>query len=270
MSFLDHLEELRWHLIRSTVAVLAVAVFAFVFLKSFIFDKILFAPANTDFITYRVLCLLSKALSEKGICIDKLPFTLQSLGMAEQFSTHMWISFIAGLILAFPYILWEFWKFIRPGLHKKEQKYASLFILISSFLFFAGVLFGYYVIAPLSVNFLGNYTISDKIAKNFQVSSYFSIIKTSVLAAGLMFELPVVVYFLTKLGLVTKEFLRTYRRHAVVVVLILAAIVTPPDVLSQIIVTIPVIILYEISILIAGRIEKKLLQEEQKENLRST
>ncbi len=265
MSFLEHLEELRWHLIRATVAVLAVAVFVFVFLKSLIFDRILFAPAHTGFFTYRALCRLSKVFSTDGLCIEKLPFTLQSLGMAEQFSMHLWISFITGVIIAFPYILWEFWKFIRPGLLEKERRYASAFIIISSMLFFSGILFGYYVITPLSINFLGNYTISESIEKNFQVSSYFSIIKTSVLAAGLMFELPVIIYFLSKLGLVTQAFLRTYRKHAIVLVLVLAAVVTPPDILSQIIVTIPVILLYEVSIVIAGRIERKLAREEQNE-----
>lgn len=244
MSFLDHLEVLRWHLIRSSIAVIILAVVAFLF-KHIIFDKILLAPSKIDFITYRLLH------------IKELEFTLQSLGMSEQFSIHLWVAITAGIIIAFPYILWEFWRFISPGLYDKERKNAVWFIIISSLLFFLGVLFGYYVITPLSVKFFGNYRISDSIHRNFQIGSYISIVKTSVLASGLMFELPVIIYFLAKIGLVSAEFLRTYRKHAIVIVLILSAIITPPDVLSQIIVTIPIIILYEISILIAKIIEKK-------------
>jgi len=256
MSFLDHLEVLRWHLIRSSVAILILATVAFLF-KNIIFDKLLLAPAKTDFFTYRALCNISKMLGTDGMCINELPFTLQSLGMAEQFSIHIWISITAGIIIAFPYIIWEFWRFISPGLYEKERRNAFWFIIISSLLFFTGVLFGYYVITPLSVNFLGNYSISDMVDKNFKIGSYISIIKTSVLASGLMFELPVIIYFLAKVGLVSPDFLRTYRKHAIVIVLILAAVITPPDVISQIIVTIPIVILYEVSILIASIIYKK-------------
>lgn len=260
MSFLDHLEILRWHLIRSSVAILSFATIAFLF-KNIIFDKILLAPTKLDFFTYQLLCDITKFFSEKGMCIDKLPFTLQSLGMSEQFSIHIWVSITAGIIIAFPYLIWEVWRFISPGLYKHERKYATWFILLSSLLFFIGVLFGYYVITPLSVNFLGNYSVSEMVNKNFKIGSYISIIKSSVLASGFMFELPIVIYFLAKMGLVTPQFLRTYRKHAIVLVLILAAVITPPDVISQIIVTIPVVLLYEISILIASIIYKK--QEKQ-------
>jgi sec-independent protein translocase protein TatC len=264
MSFLDHLEVLRWHLVRSTSAVLILATIAFVFLKNLIFDTILFAPTKTDFYTYQLLCRISKSFSTNGMCIEKLPFTLQSLGMAEQFSIHIWTSITVGIIIAFPYILWEFWRFISPGLYKNERKNALWFILISSVLFFSGVLFGYYVITPLSVNFLGNYSVSSIISKNFQIGSYISIIKSSVLAAGLMFELPVIIYFLSKMGLISPEFLKTYRKHAIVIVLIVAAAITPPDIISQIIVSIPIIILYEMSILIS----KIIYKEEQNKSLK--
>ena len=257
MSFLDHLEVLRWHLVRSSAAILVVASIAFVFFKKLIFDNILFAPTKTDFYTYQLLCRISKKFSTEGMCIEKLPFTLQSLGMAEQFSVHIWTSITVGIVVAFPYILWEFWRFISPGLYKKERRNAVWFIIISSILFFAGVFFGYYVITPLSVNFLGNYSVSDTIIKSFQIASYISIVKSSVLAAGLMFELPVIIFFLAKLGLVTPDFLKKYRRHAVVLVLVLAAAITPPDVISQIIVTIPILILYEASIVIAKIIYKE-------------
>lgn len=260
MSFLDHLEILRWHLIRSSTAILIFATVAFIF-KSFIFDTILLAPTKLNFYTYEIMCKISKFFTANGVCIDELPFTLQSLGMAEQFSIHIWVSITAGIIIAFPYIIWEVWRFISPGLYKHERKYAFGFILISSILFFTGVLFGYYVITPLSVNFLGNYSISDAVERNFQIGSLISIIKSSVLAAGLMFELPVIIFFLAKMGLVTPEFLKTYRKHAIVVVLILAALITPPDVISQIIVTIPIIFLYEISILIAKIVYKRQEKE---------
>ena len=260
MSFLDHLEVLRWHLIRSSTAILIFATVAFIF-KEFIFDTLLLAPTKLDFYTYDIMCKISKFFTADGACIDELPFTLQSLGMSEQFSIHIWVSITAGIIVSFPYIIWEIWQFISPGLYKKERKYAVGFILVSSMLFFMGVLFGYYVITPLSVNFLGNYSISDTVNRNFQIGSLISIVKSSVLAAGLMFELPVIIFFLSKMGLVTPDFLRTYRKHAIVVVLILAAIITPPDIISQIIVTIPVIILYEISILIA----RIVYNQEQKE-----
>ena len=256
MSFLDHLEVLRWHLIRSTSAVLIMAVIAFLY-KNLIFDTVLLAPTKLDFYTYRKLCEISRLFTQDGMCIDKLPFTLQSLGMGEQFSIHIWTSIVAGIIVAFPYILWEFWRFISPGLYKNERKNAAWFVILSSILFFVGVLFGYYVIVPLSVNFLGNYSISEMVDKNFKIGSYISIVKTSVLASGLMFELPIIIYFLSKLGLITPDFLKTYRKHAIVLVLILAAAITPPDIISQIIVSIPIIILYEISIIIAKIVYKK-------------
>lgn len=260
LSFLDHLEILRWHLVRSTVAILIVATVAFLF-KNIIFDRILLAPTKLDFFTYQLLCDISKFFTEKGMCIEELPFTLQSLGMSEQFSIHIWVSITAGIIVAFPYIIWESWRFISPGLYKHERKYATWFILLSSLLFFIGVLFGYYVITPLSVNFLGNYSVSDIVDKNFKIGSYISIIKSSVLASGFMFELPIIIYFLAKMGLVTPDFLKTYRKHAIVLVLILAAVITPPDVISQIIVTIPVVLLYELSIVIAKVIYKKQNKE---------
>ena len=260
MSFLDHLEILRWHLVRSTVAILVLATIAFLF-KNVIFDTILLAPTRLDFFTYQALCDISKFFTSEGICIEELPFTLQSLGMSEQFSIHIWVSIVAGIIVAFPYIIWEIWKFVSPGLYKNERKYATGFIIVSSLLFFMGVLFGYYVITPLSVNFLGNYSISDIVDRNFKIGNYISIVKTSVLVAGLFFELPVIIFFLTKMGLVTPDFLKTYRKHAIVLVLILAAIITPPDVISQIIVTIPIVILYEISIIIAKIIYKKQQKE---------
>lgn len=262
MSFLDHVEVLRWHLVRSAAVVMLFGIVAFL-MKNFIFNVVLFAPKSPDFITYRFFCKISRFFGTDGLCIDDLPFTFQSLAMAEQFSIHIWTSITVGFIISFPFIVWEFWKFISPGLYEKERKGAKTFIVISSFLFFLGVLFGYYVVTPLSVNFLGNYSISDLVERNIKIGSYISLVRSSVLASGLIFELPIVMFFLTKMGLVTPEFLKKYRKHALVIVLILAAIITPPDIISQVIVAIPILLLYEVSIYISKVVIKRELKREQ-------
>ena len=250
MSFLDHLEELRWHLIRATLAVLVMGIIAFI-AKGFVFDVLIFGPKNPDFPTYRGLCKLSKLMGmDNSLCFKELPFSVQSRKVAGQFSVHIWTSITAGFIAAFPYVLYEFWKFIAPAMYDAERKYSKGFIFISSFLFFIGVLFGYYVITPLSINFLGGYQVSEQVLNEFDIDSYIALVRSSVIACGLIFELPIIMYFLAKVGLVTPEFLRKYRKFALVIVLILSAIITPPDITSQVIVAIPVLILYEVSILI--------------------
>ena len=255
MSFLDHLEELRWHLIRSTAAIVVFATLAFVF-KSFIFDMIIFGPKSADFPTYKLLCRSAQMLGLDSFCFTELPFRVQSRTMAGQFSAHIWTSITAGFILAFPYVLYEFWKFISPGLYENERKNARGFILVASALFFTGVLFGYYVVTPLSMNFLGSYQVSDQVFNDFDLSSYIGLVRACALSSGLIFQLPIVIYFLTKIGLVTPEFLRKYRKFALVIVLIISAVITPPDIASQIIVAIPVLILYEVSIVISKRVIK--------------
>lgn len=263
MSFLDHLEELRWHLIRSTLAIVIIACVAFVF-KGFIFDTILFGPKNMDFPTYRFFCNIATHFGVTSeFCGDSLPFTIQSRLMAGQFSAHIWTSIWAGVILGFPYILYELWRFISPGLYEKERKHSRGFILTASFLFFLGVLFGYFVVAPLSINFLGTYQVSKEVLNEIDLSSYVSTVRASVIACGIMFELPIVIYFLTKVGLVTPEILRKYRKIALVIVLILSAIITPPDITSQIVVAIPVLILYQISIYISALVVKREKKKEK-------
>ncbi|RIV69836.1 twin-arginine translocase subunit TatC [Flagellimonas aequoris] len=265
MSFLDHLEELRWHLIRSTFAVVIIACLAFIF-KGFIFDTILFGPKNMDFPTYKFFCNIATFFGVTSeFCSESLPFTIQSRLMAGQFSAHIWTSIWAGVILGFPYILFELWRFISPGLYEKERKHSRGFILTASSLFFLGVLFGYYVVAPLSINFLGSYQVSKEVLNEIDLASYVSTVRASVIACGIMFELPIVIYFLTKVGLVTPEILKKYRKIALVVVLILSAIITPPDITSQIVVAIPVLILYQISIYISRMVVRR---EEKKENAR--
>lgn len=263
MSFLDHLEVLRWTLIRSTLAVFSFGIIAFIF-KKFIFDKIILLPKDPNFFTYRFLCSISQKFGTEGLCIDEIPFIVQSRTMAGQFSAHIWTSITAGFILAFPFIIWEVWKFIKPGLYPKERKHAKSFIIISSFLFFLGVLFGYYVITPLSINFLGAYRVAEEVQNNIDLNSYIGLLRASVLSSGLIFEMPIIIYFLAKLGLVTPEFLRKYRKYALVLVLILAALITPPDVISQIIVAIPMMILYETSIIITKMIVRKEKKAEEK------
>ena len=187
-----------------------------------------------------------------------MPFRIQSRTVAGQFSAHLWTSILAGFIIAFPYVIYEFWKFVSPGLHKNEKKNARWFIFSSSILFFTGILFGYYVVTPLSVNFLGSYSVSNEIFNDFDLSSYIGLVRASVLASGLIFELPILIYFLTKVGMVTPVFLKKNRKYALVIVLSIAAIITPPDVISQIIVSIPILILYEISIFISKATFKKV------------
>ncbi len=256
MSFLDHLEIFRWHLIRSVIAVLFFAIIAFIF-KDIVFDVILLGPKDPNFPTYKALCAISQYLGlEDALCLKESPFTLMNITMSGQFSTHVTTSIFAGFIVAFPYVFWEFWRFIRPALHVNESTMARGIVFFSSVLFLLGVLFGYYVIAPLSVNFLGSYQVSSTVANQITLSSFISTVTTVSFANGIIFELPILVYFLTKIGLLTPEFMRVYRKHAIVVILILAAIITPPDVTSQILVSLPLIVLYEISIKISARVIK--------------
>lgn len=251
MSFLEHLEALRWHVMRSVVAIFIGAVTAF-FAKDFVFDTILLGPKNPDFWTYRALCDLASrfGLSEL-MCIRDIPFGLINTSMSGQFTTHMMVSFLTGLVVAFPYIVWEIWRFVSPGLLAEERRYATGMVFYVSLLFALGVLFGYYLITPMSVNFLGTYQVSGQVQNMIDLDSYFSTVATLVLACGLMFEMPVLMYFLTKIGVVSPEFLRNYRKHAVVIILFIAAVITPPDVASQILVFFPLMLLYELSIFVS-------------------
>ena len=256
MSFLDHLEELRWHIVRSLLAVLVFAIGAFVFHR-IIFDVIILAPKNPGFFTNEVLCNLGQWVGVKSLCINSKPFQVININMAGQFSTHIWVSIVAGIILAFPYIFFEFWRFLKPALHHKEKKYAHGAVFYSSLLFIMGVLFGYYLITPLSVHFLGSYSVSEQVLNQINLRSYISTVTSVTLASGVIFELPVLVYFLSKIGIVTPAFLKKYRKHSIIVILILSAIITPPDIFSQILVCLPLLVLYEIGIVISRRIERK-------------
>ena len=265
MSFLEHLEVFRWHLVRSAFAILFFAILAFIF-KEIVFDKILLAPKNPDFLTYKILCYLSQHMGMgNALCMDELPFILMNISMSGQFSTHIMTSVVAGFVMAFPYVFWEVWRFISPALYDEESNVAKGVVFFSSSLFLIGVLFGYYVVSPLSIHFLGSYQVSQTVENQISLSSFISTVSTVCLANGVVFELPILVYFLTKIGLLTPEFMRTYRKHALVLTLIFSAIITPPDITSQILVALPLMLLYEISIKISGRVlrkqEKKLKKQ---------
>lgn len=256
MSFLDHLEQLRWHLVRSTVAVMIGTVVAFLN-KSLLFDTLIFGPKSPTFWTYVQFCKWSQSIGANIFCFEEMPFTLLNTRMAGQFSTHIWVSLIAGIILAFPYILFEIWRFVSPGLRSGEARASKGILVFGGLLFFVGVLFGYFIIVPLSIQFLGTYTISEEVNNLIDLSSFISTVTSVTLACGLLFELPILVYFGARLGLITSSMMKTYRRHAIVVIMVLSAVITPPDVASQILVTLPVLVLYEVGIFIAKRVEKQ-------------
>lgn len=262
MTFIQHLEVLRFHLMRSAIAILVFTVLAFIN-KRFLFDTVIFGPKQADFFTFRKLCEFSEYISAKFpglisnpdlLCIGGDFPPLQNIDMAGQFTSHIMVSMIAGFVVAFPYILWEMWRFIKPGLEENESKYARGIVFWASLLFITGVLFGYYLIAPLSVNFFFTYSISSEVQTLPTLSTYVSTVTGVVLAAGVVFELPLIVYFLSKVGILSPDLLRNYRRHFVVAALFLSAIITPPDLFSQVLVTIPLIFLYEISIRISARV----------------
>jgi len=262
MSFLDHLEQLRWHLLRSISAILVFMLLAFLS-KSFIFGVVILGPSKVDFINYQTLCRISEALSIPALCIQELPFIIQSRQMTGQFSMHITSSLVVGLIAAFPYVFWEVWRFIAPGLYDKERNAARGAVFFVSLLFFLGAAFGYYILAPLSINFLSNYQLDPSIANEFDITSYISTLSMLVLASAVMFQLPVVIYFLSRAGLVTSGMLKTYRRHAIVGILVLSALITPPDVISQLLIAMPILVLYEIGIIIAKRLEKQKREDEE-------
>jgi sec-independent protein translocase protein TatC len=266
MSFLDHLEELRWHIVRSVAAIMIFMILAFVF-APWIFDNIVFAPAKASFPTFRALCRLADVLDHQALCVTEIPFKVQSRFVTGQFSMQFAAAFVIGLIVAFPYVFWEIWRFIRPGLYNNEKQSSRGAVFAVTFLFLLGVGFGYYVLCPMSMWFFATYSISDVIVNEFDITSYVQTIIALVFGSGILFQLPVVIYFLTKIGLVTPKFLRTYRKHAIIIILVLAAVITPPDPLSQTIIAVPLYLLYEISILISGMEVRRKQRLEAQEHL---
>ena len=245
LPFLKHLEILRWHLLRSSIAILIGTCIAFLN-KSFLFDRLIFACKDNTFPTYVFLCKISEKL-----CIKDMPFILMNVEMSGQFMMHVLVSFVAGFIIAFPYILTEIWRFISPAMYRSEKRTSIFFFFSSLILFCLGVVFGYYVIVPFSINFLSSYNVSGVIENNIHFISFIKTIMTIVITTAFLFQLPILVYFLTKFNLVNPSMLRKYRRHAFVVILILASVLTPPDVFSQILIGVPIFCLYELSIFIS-------------------
>jgi len=256
LPFLEHLEELRWHLIRAIISIIVFAIGAFVF-KEFIFDEIIFKPRESDFITNRLLCQLGDIIGSTVLCINSAELTIINIKMSGQFLTHIKVSIVVGLILAFPYVFWEIWRFIKPALKNKEKNVSRGAVFWSSLLFIIGVLFGYFIVTPLSVNFFTTYFVSQDVINQINLTSYIGIITSVALAGGAIFELPVLIYILSKAGLVGSSFLKKYRRHSIIIVLVMSAMITPPDIFSQILVAFPLFFLYEIGIIISKRIEKK-------------
>ncbi|MDX5437225.1 MAG: twin-arginine translocase subunit TatC [Pontibacter sp.] len=268
MSFVDHLEELRWHIIRALGSIFVFATIAFL-AKSFVFHDIILAPSRTDFLSYRVMCEVGQYLGSDALCFEEMGFTIQSRQMSGQFTMHLLVSAVLGLACAFPYAFWEIWRFVKPGLYPQERKNSEGAVFFVSVLFAMGLLFGYYVVSPISINFLAGYQVDPSIVNEFDLSSYISTLTTLCLACAFMFEMPVIVFFLTKAGLITPETMKLYRRHALVVILVVGAIITPPDVVSQLLISMPLMLLYEASIHISQSIRKKDLKRLNEQNTQS-
>ena len=242
----------------AVIALFAITAFC---LNDFIFDTVIFGPLRQDFISYKVLCELGHKIGAGDVmCMTIKPAHLQTLSASEQFFNHMWISFLCGIILGFPFVLWEFWKFVRPALKNKEIGPVKIFVVIASVLFLIGIFFGYFLLFPMSYNFLINYQVSSSgiVQTQNTFDDYISLISTMTLVAGIIFEMPILVYFLTRMTLLTPQFMRKYRKHAVIIILIAAAVITPsPDVTSQMVVAIPMYLLYELSVFVSAWVIKK-------------
>jgi sec-independent protein translocase protein TatC len=261
MTFFEHLDALRPHLMRGAIALLVVAFAAF-FLKDWIIDGLLFGPAQPDFPSNRVLGRLARLVGSSDFQAGQTEFNIINTRMAGQFNLQITVSIVTGLVLTIPYLMWELWCFIRPGLTYYERRRTNLFVLYVSICFFVGLLFGYYVITPLAVNFLTGWVASPTIVNMIDSASYLKTVITTSLACALIFQLPILIYFLTRMGVVGAAFLKKYRKHAIVVLAILSALITPPDMLSMILVMLPLVLLYELSIKIAVRVEKTKAAEE--------
>lgn len=260
MSFLDHLEELRWHIVRSAGAIFLFAIVAFV-MKEFIFDVVILRPRLPDFWTNRMFSKLGDLVGSEAIKINQIPLKMQSINIAGQFSTHILVSIIAGFIISSPVVFYEFWKFIKPALKDKEKKHAGGAVFFTTILFLMGILFGYYLIVPLSIHFLGTYQVSSDVENMINLRSYIGSVTSISLAAGVVFLLPIFSYFLSKVGIITPQIMKTYRKHAYVIMLLLSAVITPPDIFSQIMVCFPLVFLYEIGIIISRNVVKNREKE---------
>lgn len=261
MAFVDHIEELRWHIIRSLAVILIFSILAF-FKIEWIWDNIILGPAHTDFIAYRVLCQFGNKIGISALCLQEINLEFQNTELSGQFMLSFSTSFMVGVVVAFPYVFWEFWRFIKPALKKEELRYARGIVFWSSLLFFFGVMFAYYVVAPFTINFFANYQLSPSFKNIITMANYYDTMSDLILGMGVVFELPVVVFFLSKIGLLTPKLMSDKRRYAILIIFVLAAIVTPPDWFSIWLVAIPLLILYEASIAISDRANKQRQRKE--------
>lgn len=261
MAFVDHIEELRWHIIRSLAVILVFSILAF-FKIEWIWDNIILGPAHTDFIAYRLLCQFGNKIGISALCLQEINLEFQNTELSGQFMLSFSTSFMVGVVVAFPYVFWEFWRFIKPALKKEELRYARGIVFWSSLLFFFGVLFAYYVVAPFTINFFANYQLSPSFKNIITMANYYDTMSDLILGMGVVFELPVVVFFLSKIGLLTPKLMRDKRRYAILIIFVLAAIVTPPDWFSIWLVAIPLLILYEAGIAISDRANKQRQRKE--------
>lgn len=263
MSFFDHLEVLRWHIIRSVIAIVVFALLSFSF-YDFVFDDVIMGPKNLNFWTYRMMCKLGTLLNIDGFCVDRIPFNLINTNMAGQFMLKINSCLLMAVAMGFPYLLFEIWLFVKPALTEIEKTSARGFVFYSTVLFVIGALFGYYIVVPLSVNFLSNVSLSEEIVNQITIESYLTLVATLTLGCGIIFLLPIVIFVLSKLGLMTPAFMKASRRYAIVIILIIAAIITPTaDVITLLTVSAPMLLLYELSIIVSANVHKKNLQKEK-------
>lgn len=257
MSFFDHLEVLRWHIIRSVIAIIVFAIIAFTF-YDFVFEEVIMGPKNLDFWTYRMMCKVGHAFNLEGFCVEKIPFNLINTDLGGQFMLQINSSLLMAIAMGFPYLLFEVWLFIKPALTDVERKSAQGFVLYATLLFLIGALFGYYIVVPLSVNFLANVSLSDEIVNQITIDNYLSTIATLTLGCGIIFLLPILIFILSKLGIMTPQFMRASRRYAIVIILTIAAIITPTaDIITLLTVSAPMFLLYELSIMVSANVKKK-------------
>ncbi len=281
MTFFEHLEDLRPHLMRAVGALFVIAILAF-FFSRFIIDGLLFGPQSPDFPTNRWLCEMGYAMNDllgwlgglvgaewsmdpTVMCLNQTDYNMVNFKVAGQFNLHLKMSMVTGFVLGIPYLLWEIWQFVKPALTPKERSGTRMFVFYVSLCFFAGLLFGYYVVSPISLHFFLNYAVSDTITNNIDINSYFSQVIGVSLGIGLVFQLPLLIYFLTRIGIFSPKFLRRYRKHAAVILAFVSAVITPPDLFSLILVMIPLYMLYEFSIFLSSRVYKKYHNDESEE-----
>ncbi len=266
MSFIDHIEELRWHIVRSLIALIISGIVVW-FNIEWVFQHIILGPATSDFISYRALCKLGHLMHVNALCLGEVKLKFQNTELSGQFMMSFSVSFMLGFIVAFPYIFWEFWKFIKPALKEEELKYARGIVFWSSILFFTGVLFAYYLIAPFTINFFANYQLSPQFENIITMGNYYDTMSDLILGLGIVFELPVLVYFLSRLGILTPKLMRSQRRYAILIIFLLAAVITPPDWFSIWLVAIPLLVLYQVGIVISERaVKERARKQKLKEN----